>query len=248
MSPREILSCAALVALSWVSPAWAAGQPLEFAVKKPHLIGASHGTLVFSDQGVEYKTTDGKDARRWSYEQIKQIQVLSPTRVAIRTYEDQGWSKGWADRDFRFEVTQDRVTPDLVAFLLAKNPRAIVTAVLPPTSEQPLYRIPVKHVRVRHGSNGDLLLFRDRLVYQADRLDASRSWRFGDVASVLALDRYRLEVTTYEGGGGDTRPFTFQLKTDLPRGFYDTLWAAVNPPAPLTSGNQPSQRRHPESE
>ena len=240
MSAKQTLSCATLVALSWVSPVVATSQTLELAVKKPHIVGASHGTLVFSDQGVEYRTADKKDARRWIYEDIKQVQVLSPTRITVRTYEDQGWTKMWADRTFEFEIQKGAVTPALATFLLAKIPRPVVTAVLPALAATPRFRVPVKHVRGRRGSNGDLLLYSDALVYQSTQAGASRYWRFGDLASVLALDRYRLEVVAHEGGAGDTRSFLFQLKTDLPPGFYDALWSALNAPrAPDAGGGDP---------
>lgn len=233
MSATRILSCATLVALSWVSPAVAADQALELAVKNPHMVGASHGTLVFGDQGVQYRTTDKKDARSWSYEDIKQVQILSPTRVVVRTYEDQGWTKMWVDRAYEFQITKGTVTPALVTFLLAKIARPVVTAVLPALDATLRLRVPVKHVRGRRGSNGALLLYSDALVYQSTQPDASRYWRFGDLASILTLDRYRLEVVAYEGGAGETRPFLFQLKTDLPPGLYDALWSALNPPPSL---------------
>ena len=56
------------------------------------------------------------------------------------------------------------------------------------------------------------------------------------------MDRYRLELVTYEGGGGDTRPFLFHLKTDLPPGFYDALWSALNAPPPPTSPESGRQK------
>jgi hypothetical protein len=233
MSAKRFLSCATLIAVFCATPIWAAPPPLEFVVKRPHLFGASHGTLVFTDEGVQYRTTDAKDARRWTYEQIKQVQVQSPTLVAVRTYEDQGWTKLWADRSFGFEVEKGVVTPELLTFLLARTPRPVVTAVLPSRAGTPEFRVPVKHVRGRRGDEGELLLYNDALVYQSPRSDASRYWRFGDLASVLSLDRFRFEVTAYEGGAGETRPFLFQLKSDLPPGFYDSLWSAVNMRAPL---------------
>jgi hypothetical protein len=186
---------------------------------------------VFTDEGVEYKTTDEKDARRWAYEQVKQVQVQSPTLIAVRTYEDQGWTRLWADRTFEFEIEKGVVTPELSAFLLAKIPRPVVTAVLPPLAGTARYRVPVKHVRGRRGDEGELLLYSDALVYQSPQPDASRYWRFGDLASALPLDRYRLVVTVYEGGAGEIRPFLFQLKADLPSGFCDTLWMRINGPA-----------------
>jgi hypothetical protein len=232
MSITQLISGVMLAAVTAVGPVWAAA-PLEFSVRTGHMRHGSRGTLVFGDQGVEYKTTEKDAGRRWTYEQIKQIQLLSPTRIAVRTYEDQGWTRFWADRTVEFELEKGSAGPELAAFLIVKVPRPVMTSVLPAVTGAPLFRVPVKHLRSRHGADGDLVLYNDALVFESPQKGASRHWRFGDLASIDAPDRFRLEVLTYEGGGGDTRPFTFQLKADLPPGFYDTLWASLNAPAPL---------------
>lgn len=207
------------------------GPPFELAVKNDHFIGSSSGTLVFDVEAVEYKTTEKEDVRRWSYPDIKQLQILSPTRIAVLTYEDQGRLKLGADRTFRFEVVKGTVSSDLVAFLFDRIRQAVVTAVMPPASSTPpLHRVPVKYERGGRGSDGTLLLYEDRLVYLTEVEGHSRYWRLADVFAVLQLDRYRLEVLVYEGGGGETRRFTFQVKTELPEGFYEALWTRVNPP------------------
>jgi hypothetical protein len=229
MSARHLLAVSAVITLLRVTPAAAADQPMEFPVRLTHWFGASHGTLVFSDEGVEYRTPDKDHAQRWTYEQIKQVQILSPTRIAVRTYEDQGWTHFWADRTNAFDVERGTITPELPAFLLGHVLRPVVTSVLPGTAGPPLQRVPVKHVRGRRGDEGELLLYGDALAYESPQAKASRYWRFGDLASVLLLDRFRLEVLAYEGGAGETRSFLFQLKSDLPPGFYDTLWSALNP-------------------
>ncbi len=208
----------------------AAGPPFEFPVKKDRLFGASRGTLVFDQAGVAYKTTTRADARTWTYEQIKQVQVRSPRRIHLLTFEDQGWLKLGADRTFEFEVTQGTIGADFVAFLLERIDRPVVTAVMPPLPGDPVFRVPVKHQRHRQGSDGTLLLYPDHLVYLTEREENARYWRLRDLFSVLQLDRDRLEVRAYEGGGGETRPFIFELKTDLPREFYDALWQQVNRP------------------
>ncbi|HEY3381607.1 MAG TPA: hypothetical protein VGK32_07555 [Vicinamibacterales bacterium] len=233
MSIKRLISYAALAAFTVVGPTWAATSPLELPVRTGHMRHGSRGTLVFGDQGVEYKTSKKDAGHRWTYEEIKQVQVLSPTRLAVRTYEDQGWTRLWVDRTVEFEIEKGAVSPELSAFLLAKIPRPVMTSILPAMTRAPRYRVPVKHVRGRRGSDGDLALYDDALVYTSAQAGASRYWRFGDLASVYAPDRFRLEVLTYEGGGGDTRPFTFQLKADLPPGFYDTLWTFLNAPPPL---------------
>jgi hypothetical protein len=232
MSIKQLISGTMLVAVTAVGPVWAAA-PLEFSVRTGHMRHGSHGALVFGDQGVEYKTTEKSAGRRWTYEQIKQIQILSPTRIAIRTYKDWAWTRFWTDQTVEFELEKGSVGPELPALLIAKIPRPVMTSVLPAATRAPLFRVPVKHLRSRSGSHGDLVLYDDALVFESPQKGASRYWRFGDLASVFTLDRFRLDVLAYEGGGGDTRPFTFQLKADLPPGFYDTLWGFMNAPPPL---------------
>jgi hypothetical protein len=222
----------ALVILGYASSA-AAGPPFELSVKREKLMGGSKGTLVFSAEAIEYRTTDTDETRRWAYEDVKQVQVLSPTRIAVLTYEDRGLLTLGADRTFDFTVVQDTVSPGLVTFLLERIPQPVVTAVMPEYRGDALSRVRVKQGR---GGEGALVLYDRQLVYVTERAEDSRFWRFGDIYSVLRLDRSRLQITVYEGGGGDTRTFVFALKSDLPDGFYDVLWARVNPSRlPLSS-------------
>lgn len=229
MFRQSLIIAAIAVLLVPASGAGAAGPPFELSVKKDRVWGASRGTLVFGQDGVEYRTTDEDDARLWSYDDIKQLQILSPSRIAVLTYEDQGRFKLGADRTFRFEVVERAVSSDLVTFLLDRITRPVVTAVMPRDDGEPLFRANVKHQRQGRGSEGTLVMHDTRLVYLTERDGESRYWRFGDVYAVLRLDRFRLQVLAYEGGSGETRPFVFELKTELPDGFYDALWARVNP-------------------
>ena len=229
----------ALATAMSAAPAVAQG-PYELTVKADHVIGASRGTLVFDQNGVEYRTTDRDDARKWRYDDIKQLQVLGPRHVQVLTFEDQGRLRLWKERTFDFEVVGGTVTPQLVAFLLTRIDRSIVTAVMPTDAGgEPLERIPVKHER-RRGSQGVLLVYADHLAYVTERAEASRYWRYGDLASVIKLDPYRLVVSAYEGGAGETRPFVFDLKRELPDDVYAALWARVNPPLRPSGANDTS--------
>ena len=231
---RHLLTLAMAVTLSVlgsVSSAAAAGPPFELSVKRDRLFGGSRGTLVFAMDRIEYRTTDDDDARRWTYDQVNQLQILSPTRIAVLTYEDRGLLKLGADRTFDFTVVENFVSPALVRFLLDRVDRPIVTAVMPPFLGERLFSALVKHQRQGRGSEGVLIMYDRHLLYLTEEEDDSRYWRLGDIYSVQRLDRYRLQVTVYEGGSSDTRGFVFELKSDLPEGFYDTLWARVNPPA-----------------
>lgn len=218
------------IAILLLPPSWAAaaGPPFELSVKKDRVWGSSQGTLVVGEDGIEYRTTHKDDIRSWSYENIKQLQILSPTRIKILTYEDQGKLRLGAERAFRFEVVAGTVSSELVTFLIDRTNRSVVTAVMPRLEGEPLFRANVKHQRQGRGSEGALLLYDTQLAYLTERVGESRHWRFTDVYSVLRLDRYRLEIRAYEGGSEDTRSFVFELKSDLPDGFYDALWTRVN--------------------
>ncbi|MBY0493326.1 MAG: hypothetical protein K2Y23_03855 [Cyanobacteria bacterium] len=238
----SIMIAAMAVALVLPSGALAAGPPFELSVKRDHghVWGASRGTLVVGQDGIEYRTTDKDDVRTWSYDDIKQIQILSPTRLRVLTYEDQGRLRLGADRTFRFDVVGGTVASELVTFLLDRTSRSVVTAVMPRIEGEPLFRASVKHQRQGRGSEGVLVLYDSQLLYRTERAGESRHWRFADVFSVLRLDGYRLEIRAYEGGSDDTRSFVFELKSDLPDGFYDALWARVNRTAFDAASKEPS--------
>jgi hypothetical protein len=224
----------AIVTLA-LTASWAAaldGPPYALSVKRSHVIGSSTGTLRVTAAGIEYETAAKDEARRWAYAQIKQLQIQTPTRVVVLTYEDQGRLRLGADRKFDFDVRDGTVSPDLVAFILSHTDRSIMTAVLPPQRNEPLFEVPVKHERQGRGSDGALLMYDDALVYQTKGDADARYWRFKDLFAVLPLDRDRFQILAYEGGAGELRPFTFQLKADLPEPFVRALWDRVNPPAP----------------
>lgn len=214
----------ALVLLIAVPATPALAQRFELAVEKDQTLGSSRGTLVFDAESVVYETGDQGDARRWSYDDVKQVQVLSPTRVTIETFEDQPWYKLGADRAFEFEVTDGDISPDLVTFLWGRFARPVVTAVVPATSTPARFSVPVKLRQRLRGSNGTLELYEDRLVYASGRADHRRGWRAVDLRLVYQPGRSRLNVEAYEGGGDRTRTFSFDLKQPLPPGFLDSLW------------------------
>ncbi len=221
----------ALVGMLALTASWclASGDPpYSLEVKRSHLVGSSSGTLRITSEGVDYETAAKNETRRWTYPDIKQLQIRSPKSIVVLTYEDQGRLKFGADRSFEFKVLNGSVTPEMVAFLLSQTNRPIVTAVLPPRTGTPLFSVPVKHERQGRGSDGALLMYTDALVYTTEHESESRYWRFTDLYAALLLDPYRFQVSAYEGGAGDVRTFDFLVKTALPDGFARTAWERVN--------------------
>jgi hypothetical protein len=239
MSNTQIVTITTALLLGAAWSVQAAGPPFELAVKQDELFGGRRGTLVFTNEAIEYRTGDTDEGRQWSYVDLKQVRVVSPTDIALATYQDQGLLRLGADRTYHFDVIEGAIGSDLVEFLLTRVDRPIVTAVLPPLPVEPRFRLPVKYQRFGKGSEGALLLYDQGLAYVTERERDARYWRLRDLYAVLSLDRYRLEIRAYEGGGGETRPFTFQLKTELPAEMHEALWQAANP-ASLTGPNAPA--------
>lgn len=227
---------AAVVAIFATTPI--AAQPFELAVRKDQVFGARRGMLVFTIDDVAYRTPDGQDARQWAYDDVKQIQILSPTRVRVVTYEDQGWFKLGADRTYDFEVTGEPVSEDLVAYLLDRVSEPLVMAVVPEVDSDPLFQVPVKLRQRIRGSHGSLELLGDRLVYRTDRTDHTRVWRLGDLYLVFQPDRHRLTVQAYEGGGDQTRAFEFDLKRPLPPGALEVIWKGMYRSSRVAAGQR----------
>jgi hypothetical protein len=204
-------------------------QPFALTVRKDRLFGAGEGTLVFTTDNVTYETTDVEDAREWGYDDLKQIQVVSPTRVVMVTYEGQSWIKFGADRTFDFEVTGEPVSDELVAFLLERVPLPLVIATVSAPDPTSLVSVPVK-LR-QGGSHGTLELQDNQLVYRTNDDDRARVWRLADLHLVFQPDRHRLTVQAYEGGGDQTRTFEFDIKRPLPEGALEEIWAGMHGPS-----------------
>ena len=226
---RILVQAGVIVTVLSIAATAAVAQPFELVVKDDELFGADEGTLVFTVDGVAYQTTDREDARQWGYDDLKQIQVVSPTRVVMATYEDQSWIKFGADRTFDFEVTGEPVSEELVAFLLEHVPLPLVVALVPPLDAAPLFAVPV---RLRQGgSHGTLELLGDQLVYRTGDDDHARVWRLADLHLVFQPDRHRLTVQAYEGGGDRTRAYEFDVKCPLPPGALEAIWEGMHGPS-----------------
>ncbi len=210
-----------------------AGQPapasVEIAVRHERRLADRPGTLVLTPTAIEFRATDSRWSRRWPYAELKQIAVRDDRTIAVGTYEDRSRLMLAADRTFVFRTTA-AIDPALVQALVAHAGRALVTTVLPPLPPSPRFGVPARHEQRRRSAFGELRLYDDALVFAADQRAASRYWRLTDVEAVLPLDRFRLQVTTREDG---LHPYTFVLPAEIPAGFYDALWTAVNRPRPL---------------
>lgn len=224
MSMRIALLLSGLAA--WpgvVSPV--AAQPAPIEVREDTAFGGHPGTLRVGDGGVTFDARDLKRSRRWTFAEIRQLRIESSRRIVVETYQSRGWRGLGRSRTYEYRTTTP-VTPAWVDYMLSRLSGPVVTSVIPPRATPAQFTADVHHEGTDTG--GRLALYADGLAFETARDGFARFWRFTDLDAVLLQDRYRLEVTVYEGSREHVRPFLFTLKHDLPPGFYDHLWRQLN--------------------
>ena len=204
----------------------ALGQEFKFQVEHDHLVKSCKGELTISPQGLEYRTENKEHARKWDFTDIKMIKLESPKKVEVITYESSRKTLG-QDKTFEFKVLEGEVTKGVSDFLLARVERPLATSFVA-TEEKPRYELPVRH-RHRFGEcQGTLKVYADRVIYQSDKQDNSRYWRWTDIQSISRTGPYQFGVTTYEPEfGGPSKTYNFDLKEQMDEKVYDYLWTRV---------------------
>jgi hypothetical protein len=92
------------------------------------------------------------------------------------------------------------------------------------------WRVPAKKLNAVKGSEGALLVYADRLVYESATPGASRTWRDADIRSVSTAGPFEFTLESFEQDG----VFHFQLKEPLDAARYQALWLRLNRPKGLS--------------
>jgi hypothetical protein len=188
-------------------------------VKHKHLRGHCSGKLIIGEEGIEYSTAYVKHARRWSYVDLKRIEISTAKELKLQTYEDKKYWLG-SDKEFNFTVVEGAITADVYQFLLSKTPRPLITGV-PFPSGFSVFEIPVKHKQFRHGTQGVLKIGDNEVVYQTSYSKDSRIWLYKDIQSIGLMDPFSFRITTL------LETYTFDLKLAMTPEQYDYLWDRV---------------------
>lgn len=208
-------------------------QEFRFKVQLDRMIGHRDGELIISDKGLQYRSTKREnESRAWTYEDIKLLEILTPTKLRVWTYQDRKLYLG-KDESLTFRIFEGQIDQNVNAFLRQRISRPLVTS-LTEEQETSLAQIPVKHSHRFGGCEGILRVYSDKLVYESKTGHNSRSWRWTDIRSVGRPDIYRFDVETFEPQvGASSRTFNFVLKEPMNDKTYDLVWSRVYHPKPL---------------
>lgn len=234
---RSVTLFCLLLLSSLIVPAQSAGW--QFKVEHIRAWRNHHGILNVNNAGIEYKSDAEKKPHLWTFRDIQQL-TLEPPYFEILTYEDQKWKLG-KDRIYRFKILEGSIDARLSDFLRQRTTGTFVTAIVRETSEEPEYRVTVKHRLVLGGSEGILEVYDDRVVYRSQSSRDSRVWTYRQIESFAFPSAREFELLTDEKEfGGPTRTFHFQLKEPLPESAYDFLWVRIHGSSYFPSGRRPA--------
>jgi hypothetical protein len=197
----------------------AQAESFEFRVKHDHTLRSCSGTLIATGREIRYEATDGKHSRTWAYIDIQKLDVASPTRLVLKTFQSESWKKFEKDKVFDFSLVEDKLAPEQQEFLRAKLSRPIVARLVEKANNSIL--LLVRHRHRLGGCEGQLSVEEKRLIYLTDHASDNRVWKLGEIETIGSPDPYHLRVTTYN------ETFTFDLKSPLDSNVYDSLWKKI---------------------
>jgi hypothetical protein len=197
----------------------AQAESFEFRVKHDHTLRNCEGKLIASDKEIRYEATSGKHSWTWAYIDIQKLDVASPTRVVLKTFESQSWKKLERDKVFDFSLLEGKISPDHQEFLRAKLSRPMVARLVEKATNSTL--LLVRHRHRLGGCEGQLSVEEERLIYLTDHSSDNRAWKLREIETIGSPDPYHLRVTTYN------ETFTFDLKAPLDQKVYDSLWKKI---------------------
>jgi hypothetical protein len=166
------------------------------------------------------------------------VDILSSSRIRIRSWESGGVLELWDDEQFTFDLDADtgagRIDEHLYAFLNARSPRPVRTRIAfgPGNGSDAggaleqgiIQQIPVRHRHRLGGCQGTLSILGDRIVYETEDPDDSRTWRLADIESFASTGEFDLRVSTAE------ETYRFDLKVPLDDQAYRHMWQNVYEP------------------
>ena len=206
LSASEGVSSGQTGSLSWQSKA-----------RLRHRLTSTHGDLVVDGQGIEFRPTKGS-ALRWSFVEIRTIDLVSPGHLSLVSYSNRHWH--WpGDREFHFELSTP-MPPGVAAALVSKVGKPAVDGDPDPRAAN-FASIPARHRTRTGGTNGVLHFREDGIDYVVTGAAGGRSWRWADIQTIANPDPYHFRV------GGYLETFEFELKQPMTGDLFDRLWDRV---------------------
>jgi hypothetical protein len=198
----------------------AAGQTatdmFDIKVERVRLMRNQPGVLRIDNQGVTFRSRDGKTMIMIPMQELRRADVADPRSLQFETYEVPKW-KPIERREYTFRAASETPVEEFAQFLAARVHRPVVGHY----GSGSQFRVPAYHRRVRTGTNGALEIGEDAIRFVSDKPADSRTWLYRDIETIGRPDGFRFRVTT------NRETYVVELKSELPEAAYEFAWSKV---------------------
>jgi hypothetical protein len=179
--------------------------------------GSKPGTLVLSEQGVEFRPVKGSPLR-WPYVEIRMVALSTSRQLKLTSYENKGWHRP-GDREFRIKMG-DPMPPTVAREFISRTAKPAINGIPDPSASN-FASILARHPTRGGGTSGVLRFREEGIDYVASGERDSRSWRWSDIQTLAHPDPYHFRVGAY------LETFDLELKQPMTRELFDRLWDLV---------------------
>lgn len=212
---KAVALCALILGAAVVAPA------VEVPVRHEHWRKGCDGVLVVDETGIRFTQTVSKRKPHhweWTWLDVQRL-VVSDDRLEVVTYKDVRWRLG-EDRKYAFRAAAGHSFAPVYE-LLRDRREVRLSAQLADARVVPMWQIPVKRLGRIMGSEGELKVGADRIVYETATRSESATWRYEQIEAISRIGEDRLSLATPIGR------YVFVLKLPLEETRYDELWRRV---------------------
>jgi hypothetical protein len=194
----------------------AAGE-FRYEVKRDKLWRSERGVLTVNEQGMQYRSENGKTALDFAFADIRKADVSDPRKVRLYTY-DRAKMRFTQPREHEFELREGATNAGLAQFLAGRMERPILGAYELANAGA---EIPAYHRHALGGCHGVLRFGPLAIQFESKDPTDSRTWVYADIETVGTMSPFHFRLTSY------AETYNFDLKERLSPEDYRTVWHRV---------------------
>ncbi len=198
---------------------WAA-DAFRYEVKRDKLWRSERGVLTVNEQGIQYRSENGKTALDLPFLDVRKVDVSDPHKIRVQTY-DRAKKRLSQPGEHEFELREGTTSAGLTQFLVERMKRPVLgTYELANTGSE----IPVYHRHALGGCHGVLRFGPAAVQFESKEPKHSRTWIYSDIETVGTMNPFHFRVTSF------VETFNFDLKERLDPEDYRAIRAHVYTP------------------
>ena len=204
-----------------------AAEAFQFPVVRDKLLRDESGHLTIDDEGIIYRSENGKTTLRFAYADIRKANLSRPHVIRLQTY-DRSKRKLTRNRSYEFRLKEKVTDSRLARFLIQRLARPLVGFY--ELAGESSGEIPVYHRHRLGGCHGVLRIVEEGIQFVSEQSVDSRSWLYQDLETLGSSSPFNLRVRSF------VETYMFDLKDRVPEETYRLIWQRIHNRQPRRAG------------